>query len=241
MTKFVFIIFVIFLSCNANAELSPEPIPNVAVLPSDYPDNWIFAHDVNFASLLTGQVVVLDIAADTKEYKSFEDKPSSLKSVMGDQIIFDYDATVDGKEFEGSKGKGVTIELGKDLFLKGFDQQLVGVKKGETKIVNAVLPENHPKKELANKKTIFKCSIKNIKESKDNKIDDDFAKMMGAKNMEVLTTIPASTSSNMITLTMSELENFDSMVALTKLDECDITTTEFSSLATKDAKIDQKP
>lgn len=67
--KFVFIIFVIFLSWNAKAELSPEPIPNVAVLPSDYPDNWIFAHDVNFASLLTGQVVVLDIAADTKEYK----------------------------------------------------------------------------------------------------------------------------------------------------------------------------
>ena len=67
--KFVFIIFAIFLSWNAKAELSPEPIPNVAVLPSDYPDNWIFAHDVNFASLLTGQVVVLDIAADTKEYK----------------------------------------------------------------------------------------------------------------------------------------------------------------------------
>ena len=67
--KFVFIIFVIFLCWNAKAELSPEPIPNVAVLPSDYPDNWIFAHDVNFASLLTGQVVVLDIAADTKEYK----------------------------------------------------------------------------------------------------------------------------------------------------------------------------
>ena len=65
----------------------------------------------------------------------------------------------------------------------------------------------------------------------------DMVEKLGAKNMEVLTTIPASTSSNMITLTMSELENFDSMVALTKLDECDITTTEFSSLATKDAKI----
>ena len=67
--QFVFIIFVIILSWNAEAELSPEPVPNVEVLPRDYPDNWIFAHDVNFASLLTGQVVVLDIAADTKEYK----------------------------------------------------------------------------------------------------------------------------------------------------------------------------
>lgn len=65
----------------------------------------------------------------------------------------------------------------------------------------------------------------------------DMAEDLGAKNIGVLATIPASTSSNMITLTMNELENFDSMVALTKLDECDITTAEFSSLATVDAKI----
>ena len=70
-----------------------------------------------------------------KEYKSFEDKPSNLKSVMGDQIIFDYEATVDGKEFEGSKGKGVAIELGKDLFLKDFDKQLIGLKKDEKKML----------------------------------------------------------------------------------------------------------
>ncbi len=60
---------------------------------------------------------------------------------------------------------------------------------------------------------------------------------VGAKNIEVLATIPASTSSNMITLTMNELKKISSMVALTKLDECDITTAEFSSLATVDAKI----
>jgi len=60
---------------------------------------------------------------------------------------------------------------------------------------------------------------------------------LGVRNIQVLATIPASTNSNMIKLTMSELENFDSMVALTKLDECDLTTAEFSSLATADAKI----
>ena len=44
------------------------------------------------------------------------------------------------------------LELGKDLFLKGFDEQLIGVKKNDTKILDATLPANHPKKELANKK-----------------------------------------------------------------------------------------
>ena len=70
--------------------------------------------------------------------------------------------------------------------MKGFDEQLVGVKKGETKTVNAVLPANHPKKELANKKTTFDCKILNIKKAIENKIDDNFAKMMGAKNIDDL-------------------------------------------------------
>ena len=65
----------------------------------------------------------------SKEYKNFENKEENLVSEIGDQVIFDYKATVDGKDFEGSKGEGVTIELGKDLFLKDFDKQLVGVKK----------------------------------------------------------------------------------------------------------------
>ena len=65
----------------------------------------------------------------------------------------------------------------------------------------------------------------------------DITEEVGAKNIEVLATIPASTSSNMIALTMNELGNLDLMVALTKLDECDITTAEFSSLGEIDAKI----
>ena len=52
-----------------------------------------------------------------------------IKLKIGDQVVFDYSATLNEQKFEGSEGKGVQIELGKDLFLKGFDEQLVGVKK----------------------------------------------------------------------------------------------------------------
>jgi len=52
--------------------------------------------------------------------------------------------------------------------------------------LHAVLPANHPKKELANKKTKFECKILNVKESKENKIDDNFAKIMGAKDLNDL-------------------------------------------------------
>ncbi len=120
------------------------------------------------------------------EYKSFEDKPSNSKSEKGDQVVFNYEATVDGKEFEGSTGKGVSIELGKDLFLKDFDKQLIGVKKNDKKKVIAVLPQNHPNKDLANKETIFNCEIMNIKIPKKSKLDDELAKKIGAKNLEDL-------------------------------------------------------
>ena len=118
--------------------------------------------------------------------KQFEDKKENEKAKIGDQVVFDYSATADGNKFEGSEGKGVQLELGKDLFLKGFDEQLVGVKKNDIKNLDAVLPANHPKKELANKKTKFECKILNIKKAKENKIDDNFAKTLGAKDLNDL-------------------------------------------------------
>ena len=118
--------------------------------------------------------------------KQFEDKKENEKAKIGDQVIFDYSATVDGNKFEGSEGKGVQLELGKNLFLKGFDEQLVGVKKNDIKYLDSILPENHPKKELANKKTKFECKILNVKKAKENKIDDKFATIMGAKNLDDL-------------------------------------------------------
>jgi trigger factor len=122
----------------------------------------------------------------SNQNKQFEDKKNNEQAKNGDQVVFDYSATVDGNKFEGSEGKGVQLELGKDLFLKGFDEQLVGVKKNDVKNLDAVLPANHPKKELANKKTKFECKILNIKEAKENKIDDNFAKIMGAKDLNDL-------------------------------------------------------
>ena len=122
----------------------------------------------------------------SNQNKQFKDKKENEKAKIGDQVVFDYSATVDRNKFEGSEGKGVQLELGKDLFLKGFDKQLVGVKKGDVKNLESILPANHPKKELANKNTKFECKILNVKEPIENKIDDNFAVNMGAKDLNDL-------------------------------------------------------
>jgi trigger factor len=116
-----------------------------------------------------------------KNNKTFSDK--NEKSEKGDLVIFDYKASVNGEKFEGSEGKNTRLEIGKDLFLKGFDEKLIGVKKEENKIIEVNLPENYPNKELANKKAKFECKITNIQKATDTKINDEFAKNMGAKNL----------------------------------------------------------
>ncbi len=124
-----------------------------------------------------------------KNTPSFKDAPSETKAKEGDLVSFDYTATVDEKSFKGGEGKNTQLTLGKDLFLKGFDKQLVGVKKDDQKIVEAILPENFPEKELVNKKAKFNCKILSVKISEEVKIDDQFAKNLGAKDLKDLKTL----------------------------------------------------
>jgi trigger factor len=165
---------------DLNYELQIDCLPSVTLKSFDK------FKSTDFKVKIEDKIIDEKIKEISKQNKQFEDRNDNEKAVIGNQVVFDYSATVDGNKFEGSEGKGVQLELGKDLFLKGFDQQLVGTIKGETKKIDAVLPANHPKKELANKKTIFECKILNVKKSKENKIDDSFAKMMGAKDLKDL-------------------------------------------------------
>ena len=121
-----------------------------------------------------------------KNQPNFKEAATEEKANEGDLVILDYNATVDNKSFKGSEGKNTQLTLGKDLFLKGFDKQLIGVKKNDTKIVEAVLPENFPEKELANKKSKFTCKIISVKKPEEVKINDDFAKNLGAKDLDDL-------------------------------------------------------
>ena len=165
---------------DLNYELQIDCLPNVNL------KSFEKFKATTFKVKIEDKVIEEKLNEIANQNKRFEDKDENEKAIKGDQIIFDYFATIDGNKFEGSEGKGVQLELGKDLFLKGFDKQLIGAKKNEKKILEAVMPANHPKKELANKKTKFECKILNVKKPKASKIDDDFAKLMGAKDIKDL-------------------------------------------------------
>ena len=121
-----------------------------------------------------------------KNQNNFKEKDKNETAQIGDLVAFDYQATIENKNFEGGEGKNTQIVLGKDLFIKDFDKQLVGAKKNQEKQVLVVLPENYPKKEFSNKKANFKCKILNIKKPEISKIDEQFAKNLGAKDLKNL-------------------------------------------------------
>ena len=118
-----------------------------------------------------------------KNQNNYKDVKPDVKSAEGNLVVFDYKATIDGKDFTGGEGKNTQLVLGKDLFIKGFDKQLIGVKKNEEKLVDVILPESYPQKEFAKKNAKFKCKIISVKKSEEVKIDDEFAKNLGAKDL----------------------------------------------------------
>ncbi|MDC0427747.1 trigger factor [Candidatus Pelagibacter sp.] len=124
-----------------------------------------------------------------KSQNNFKDVADEVKASNENLVVFDYKATIDGKDFQGGEGKNTQLILGKDLFIKGFDKQLIGVKKNDEKVVEATLPENYPQKEFANKKAKFNCKIIAVRKPEDVTINDEFAKNLGAKDLADLKTL----------------------------------------------------
>ena len=201
---------------DLNYELQIDCLPKIELKPLD-------KFKVNDYKVKIEKKVIDDKLKELLDQnKQFDDKKDNEKSVLGDQITFDYSATVDGNKFEGSDGKGVQIELGKNLFLKNFDEQLVGVKKGDLKLVSTFLPPNHPKKELAEKKTIFECKILRIKKKVESKLDDNFAKTMGAKDINDLRNLISKQISNQYSQLLNSITKKEILDQIEKIHEIDL-------------------
>ena len=157
-----------------------------------------------------------------KNQNNFKDKNNNENSRNGDLIVFDYNATIDNKNFEGGSGKNTQIVLGRDLFIKGFDEQLIGVKKSDEKNVTVNLPENYPKKEFANKTAIFKCKILNIKKPEPVKINDEFAKSLGAKNLNDLKELVTKQVQNQYTMSLDALVKEDILNQIEKIHKVEL-------------------
>ena len=93
----------------------------------------------------------------------------------GDTVTMDYVGTIDGEAFEGGTAEAADLTLGSGTFIPGFEEQLVGVKAGETKVVNVTFPEDYHAEDLKGKDAVFTCNIIKISRKELPELNDEFA------------------------------------------------------------------
>jgi trigger factor len=123
------------------------------------------------------------LAANQKSYK---DAPKTKKAADGDQLIIDFVGRVDGIEFEGGKAEGAPLVIGSGQFIPGFEEQLTGLKTGDTKTIKVTFPADYPAADLKAKDAEFDVTVQQVKVPGETKIDEDFAKSLGLESLEQL-------------------------------------------------------
>ena len=86
---------------------------------------------------------------------------SNAGAKNGDTVVIDFAGYLDGVQFEGGTAAGYPLKLGSGQFVPGFEDQIVGMKTGETKDINITFPEDYVPA-LAGKSVVFKVTVQEI-------------------------------------------------------------------------------
>jgi trigger factor len=118
-----------------------------------------------------------------KQRRTFES--ADRAAVEGDLVKFDYQGTVDGVAFEGGQGEGFAAVIGEGRLLKDFEQNLVGLKAGDSKGFDLTFPTEYGAKELAGKAAHFEVQVKDVQAPVLPAVDAEFAKALGVEDGDV--------------------------------------------------------
>jgi trigger factor len=111
-----------------------------------------------------------------------EERPAET----GDIAVIDFTGTVDGEAYPGMEANGHHLELGSGSLIPGFEDQVVGMKVGETREVRVTFPSDYNNTDLAGREAVFQVTLQEIRAKKEQEIDDALAERVGAENVEDL-------------------------------------------------------
>ncbi|NNU15467.1 trigger factor [Parvularcula sp. ZS-1/3] len=118
--------------------------------------------------------------------KTYKDLPKNRNVKDGHKVTIDFKGKVDGEYFEGGSGEAAELVIGSGQFIPGFEEQLVGAKKDEEKVITVTFPEDYQAAHLAGKEAEFEVTIKANQEPQDAEINDDLAKQLGMDDLDAL-------------------------------------------------------
>ena len=129
------------------------------------------------------------------------------KVANGDIAIIDFEGFKDGVAFAGGKAENYSLTIGSNSFIPGFEEQIIGMKKGEEKELNLTFPEDYHAEELKGAPVVFKVKVNEIKEVKVPELDKDFFEDLGMEGIDSKEALEKQVEENIKTRKESELEN----------------------------------
>lgn len=111
---------------------------------------------------------------------------SGAKAEAGNVVTIDFKGMIDGVAFAGGTAEDFKLELGSGQFIEGFEDQLIGAKVGDDRIVKVTFPKDYPGKEVAGKEASFAVKVKALEIKEPSVIDEEFAKERGFETLEKL-------------------------------------------------------
>ncbi|MFS0737235.1 trigger factor [Sphingomonas sp. 1P06PA] len=121
-----------------------------------------------------------------RQSKRFEDAQDGHPAVEGDNVVLDFVGKVGEVAFPGGTGEDMAVELGAGRLIPGFEDQLEGIKLGESRQLNVTFPDDYPEKSLAGKAATFDVTAKKVQVPAVTTPDDEFAKSLGLESLEKL-------------------------------------------------------
>ncbi|WP_111859307.1 trigger factor [Acinetobacter sp. CFCC 10889] len=140
------------------------------------------------------------------------------------QVTFDFEGTVDGEKFEGGAAQDFKLVLGSGRMIPGFEDGIIGMKKGEEKVIDVTFPEDYQAENLAGKAAQFKINVKLVEKPKLPEIDAEFLKIFGLTEEEGVEKLKADVRKNMEREVKNGLRNqvksaaFDALVAANEVE-----------------------
>jgi trigger factor len=121
-----------------------------------------------------------DEATIDAEVERLRERLATLETVdraadVGDHVVMDYLGKLDGEPFPGGEGRDQLLELGSGRLIPGFEEQLVGAKAGDERLVEVNFPDEYSAEELAGKPATFDVTVSEVKTKRLPELDDDFA------------------------------------------------------------------
>ena len=157
-----------------------------------------------------------------KQRASWTETKGMAKKDM--QVTFDFEGTVDGEKFEGGAAEDFKLVLGSGRMIPGFEDGIVGMKKGEEKVIDVTFPEDYQAENLAGKAAQFKITVKLVEKQKLPEIDAEFLKIFGLTEEEGVDKLKADVRKNMEREVRNGLRNqvkqaaFDALVAANEIE-----------------------